>query len=295
MSKKRIAFLTSSNMVGGDQQQRDDACEHDLEFALFAAAASARGLELVEVVWDKPGISWCDFAAVLVGTTWDYVQNRDRFFQVMAEIDSQTRLFNSLSTLISNGDKGYLLDLAAKGVPTIPTKIVSAVTEQTIAAAFAHFDTDQLVAKPKVGASAWRQALLVKNQPLPSAEQLPEGEAFLQPFLPAIQSKGEVSMLFYDGQFSHGIRKTPKAGDYRIQSIYGGVDQAIDPETAEMQLAKQALAAVDEMPLYARVDIVSGLSGEPLLIEMEMIEPYHYVEQGPNCGEMLMDALVRRL
>lgn len=295
MSQITVAFLTSSNMVVDGTTKREDSYEHDLEFALFHQAAKSRNIKLVEVVWDEPGINWQEFDAVLVGTTWDYVQKRDLFFAVMRQIDSQTLLLNPLKILTSNSDKQYLLDLAVKGVPTIPTISVDLVTAANVAAAFESFATEQLVIKPKVGAGAWRQVLLGKDQPMPPANELPEAAALLQPFLPSIQSHGELSMLFYDGEFSHAIRKTPKAGDYRIQSIYGGIDNRDEPSDPEMQLAKTALTALDEMPLYARVDVVLGLDMQPLLIELEMIEPYHYVEQGENCGNMLMQALLRRL
>ncbi|MCF6292422.1 MAG: hypothetical protein L3J04_03400 [Robiginitomaculum sp.] len=295
MTQRTVAFLTSSNMVVDGANKREDSYEHDLEFGLFHDAAKTRNIELVEVVWDAPDINWSQFDAVLVGTTWDYVQKRELFFSVMQQIDSQTLLLNSLEILTANSDKQYLLDLAVKGVPTIPTISVDLVTAANVATAFEQFDTDKLVIKPKVGAGAWRQVLLGKDQPMPPTDELPEAAALLQPFLPSIQSHGELSMLFYDGEFSHAIRKTPKAGDYRIQSIYGGIDNSDEPSDPEMQLAKTALAALDELPLYARVDIVLGLSDEPLLIELEMIEPYHYVEQGANCGNMLMQVLARRL
>jgi hypothetical protein len=295
MTQRTVAFLTSSNMVVDGTNKREDSYEHDLEFGLFHDAAKTRNIELVEVVWDEPGINWQEFDAVLVGTTWGYVQKRDLFFAVMQQIDRQTLLFNPLKILTSNSDKQYLLDLAAKGVPTIPTISVDLVTAANVAAAFEKFTTDKLVIKPKVGAGAWRQVLLGKDQPMPPANELPEAAALLQPFLPSIQSHGELSMLFYDGDFSHAIRKTPKSGDYRIQSIYGGIDNSDEPSDPEMQLAKTALSALDELPLYARVDIVLGLDMQPLLIELEMIEPYHYVEQGKNCGNMLMQALLRRL
>ncbi len=282
-------------MVGVGPDQREDSYEHDLEFALFAKAADARGMVLEAMVWDAPGIDWSSFAAVMVGTTWDYVQKCDLFYQVLAEIDGKTRLFNDLATLRMNGDKGYLLKLAAKGIATIPTLRIAKCTQAQIDAAYAHFGCDELVVKPIVGGGAWRQARVQKGQPLPAVSELPPEAAFVQPFLPGILDKGELSMLFYDGQYSHGIRKTPKAGEYRIQSIYGGIEQAADPSDAEIALARKALSALVQMPLYARVDVVPGLSGEPLLIELELIEPYHYVEQGPDCGEMLIDALVRRL
>jgi len=295
MSQRRIGFLTCASLLANDGGNPEDVHEHEVQTALFTQAATARDLSLEVVQWDAANINWSRYDAVLLGTAWDYVQHLAAFIQRMSEISRQTKLFNDLALLIMNSDKGYLLDLAAKGIATIPTRSVQAVTKAEVTAAFSAFGGDRLVAKPIIGASAWRQALLRKNEPLPDVCELPPGPAFLQPFLPSIQTIGETSLLFYDGVFSHSVQKTPSANDYRIQSVYGGKETMATPTPAQLQLARNALTALDQMPLYARVDLVAGFDGEPLLIELELIEPYHYVEQGPNCGAMLMDALVRRL
>lgn len=291
----RIAFLASSNMVRPGPDLREDAYEHDLEFGMFHEAAAKRDMDLQCVVWDDPDIDWSQYDAVMVGTTWDYVQKRYRFYAVMEEIAAQTRLFNDLSILKANGDKRYLLELGEKGVPVIPTRMVDRVTPETVGAAFAEFGADKLVAKPVVGAGAWRQAVITKGKDLPPEAELPPGAAFLQPYLPGIETEGEISLLFYGGEFSHAVRKRPKSGDYRIQSVYGGVETAEEPNSDHLRVAKAALAALPVMPLYARADLVPGLDGAPTLIELEMIEPYHYVEQGPNAGEMLMSVLRKYL
>jgi len=292
---RKIAFLTSSNMVEVGPNQREDAYEHDLEFDLFANAAAQLDMQLVPIIWDRSGTNWSEFDAVLVGTTWDYVQKIDQFFAVLAEIDRQSRLFNSLAIMQMNRNKQYLLDLAVKGVPTIPTICLPSITDSAIEAAFDSFGTRQLVVKPKVGAGAWRQVLLQRGDKLPAKENLPPFEVFVQPFLSQIQVKGELSMLFYDGEFSHAVRKTPKSGDYRIQSIYGGKEAVAQPNCNELELGKYALSTLDELPLYARVDLILSDDEQPLLIELELIEPYHYVEQGPNCGYMIMAAIDRRM
>ncbi len=292
---RKVAFLTSANMIRPGPDLREDAFEHDLQFSLFTRAAAQHDIELVEVIWDEANVDWSVFDAVLVGTTWDYVQKLEQFSNVMMQIDGQTRLFNSLDILQMNMNKQYLLDLADKGVPVVPTISMEKVTRTAVKAAFESFGCEQLVIKPTIGAGAWRQVLLHHQAPWPSAAQLPPKGAFVQPYLSQIQFMGELSMLFYGGEFSHAVRKTPKAGDYRIQSIYGGHEQAEQPSSAEMTLARQALSALGRVPLYARVDAISDDSGQPLLIELELIEPYHYVEQGPDCGAMLMSVLANRI
>jgi hypothetical protein len=50
-----------------------------------------------------------------------------------------------------------------------------------------------------------------------------------------------------------------------------------------------------EPPLYARIDMVRGKDGRLRLMEAELIEPYLYPWQGPRLGDVMADALVRRL
>jgi hypothetical protein len=116
-----------------------------------------------------------------------------------------------------------------------------------------------------------------------------------------VQSEGEYSFLYFGGTFSHALVKTAKAGDYRIQSIYGGAEDTYQPSEAEIEAADAILATLDTVPLYARVDLLRGLDGELALIELEMIEPYLYlphadVIDGVNQGAVrLGQALIARL
>ena len=117
----------------------------------------------------------------------------------------------------------------------------------------------------------------------------------VQPFLPMIQQEGELSFIFVDGQFSHALMKRAKPGDYRIQSSYGGIEEAIEPSADDMAAAHAILGTLDEMPLYARVDMLRDEDGALLLMELELIEPYLYPEQGPNLGRLMARAVAGRL
>ena len=72
------------------------------------------------------------------------------------------------------------------------------------------------------------------------------------------------------------------------------------PKAAEViAAAERALEAVFDrfgaVPLYARVDMVRGEGGDLLLMELEVLEPYLFPEEGPGIGAMLGAALARRL
>jgi len=137
--------------------------------------------------------------------------------------------------------------------------------------------TDKVVIKPQIGGGAWRQVLYSKGEPFPSKDELPPEAALIQAFLPSVQSEGEYSFLYFGGQFSHAVLKQAKAGEYRIQSVYGGRETTYVPTREDRDAARAVLDVLDFTPLYARVDLLRGLDGRLKLIELEMIEPYLYL------------------
>ncbi|WP_420430237.1 ATP-grasp domain-containing protein [Hyphobacterium sp.] len=290
-----VAFLTASCVLEEHPESREDAWEHTLEMAALRPACKHRMFSLEEVIWDDPGFAPEAYEAVIVGTCWDYMEKPDLFLSSMEAVSRQTRLLNPFPTLRWNSDKIYLSDLARKGVPTVPTIWADRATPETIAPAFAALDCDRIVVKPRIGASAWRQASLRRGEALPGAEALPPGACLIQPFLKAAESEGELTLLFFDRVFSHGLVKTPKAGDYRTQSMYGATEAATEPPAEALHVAHAALEAVDGPLLYARVDLMRGDDGGWKIMELELIEPYLYPEQGPFTGAHFASALDRLL
>lgn len=280
----RIAYLCSADTLPGPTR-RGDAFEHDRMVDVLRPAFEAEGLSLLPCAWDHPLPP--DIDAALIGTTWDYWERADTF---LAVLDALTvPLFNDAAMVRWNSDKRYLRQLAESGVPSIPTVWLDEATPQAVGKAFDALGCDELVVKRQVGAGAYQQHRLQRGEAVP-----PMAEPMLaQPFLPSIQTDGEVSLVYIDGSLSHGLRKLPADGDYRIQSLYGGREVLHEASQAERVVAQAALACLDAVPLYARVDLVAH-EGTPRLIELELIEPYLYPRQGPELGPRLAKALAAR-
>ncbi len=123
--------------------------------------------------------------------------------------------------------------------------------------------------------------------------------AMLQPYLPAVDTAGETSLLFLGGEYSHAIRKGPMlAGpDFGVEGLYRAeAITARDPSAAERDLAERVLAATPGWPLlYARVDLIPDPDGAPVLIELELTEPSLFLGTAAGAVDRFASAIGRRL
>ncbi|WP_435418115.1 hypothetical protein WAB17_00635 [Parerythrobacter aurantius] len=290
-----IAFLTCPGTHPGSPDRRADAFEHDLMVAAIRPELEARGHALVEIDWRSDLAAFADMPLVLVGTPWDYHDSEEQFLAKLDALEAAGHIVcNSAATVRWNARKTYLQDLEASGAATIPTAWIAAPVAADVLDAMDRFGTDTVVAKRQVGAGAEGQSIHHRATLDPQWNM--EHPAMLQPFLPQIQEDGEYSFLFVDGQFSHALRKRAAQGDYRVQSIYGGTEEVLNPSGEDLAAAEAVVDTVPVgKPLYARIDMVRGASGQLLLMEAEMIEPYLYPEQGARLGELIAGAIARRL
>lgn len=297
-----VAILVSDNMLPDSEDARTDLFELEEQMGKLVPAFAAHDMKLDLVRWREAAEKAEHYSAMLPLFVWDYFEGNEKaFLNEMAKVDSKTNLFNPYSVLKWNAVKNYLEELERQGAPVIRTLTVERVSERNITAAFETLKTDTLVIKPQVGGGAWRQVLYKQGDPFPAKDTLPPEAALIQAFLPSVQSEGEYSFLYFGGQFSHAVNKTPKAGDYRIQSIYGGKETPYAPTPRERESARSVLDSLDFTPLYARVDLLRGRDGQLKLIELEMLEPYLYLpfaegEGRENEGaQKLAKALKKRL
>lgn len=292
----KIAFLACPATLPGSPTRRPDAFEHDLYLDAVRAGLGTRGT-VTDIDWRAPLERLAQFDLAILGTPWDYTEAKDEFLARLGELAAAgVVVCNPLEVVRWNADKLYLKELAQRGAVTIPTLWPERAGPAEIQAAFEHFGADRVVVKRRVGAGAIGQESFTRDNP-PPADWSIDQAAMIQPFLPAIQTEGEQSFIFIDGQLSHCLLKRAKAGDYRIQTLYGGVELPLNPAPADRAAAEAVLALLPfaQSPLYARIDMVRLEDGRLAVIEAELIEPYLYPEQGPNLGPLLADAIARRL
>lgn len=292
----KIAFLSCPATLPGSPTRRPDAFEHDLLIEALRHGLAGRG-EVNAIDWRAPLEELTQFDLAYLGTPWDYTEAKDEFLAQLAELETAgVTVCNPLEVVRWNADKLYLKQLAERGAVTIPTLWPERAGPAEIHAAFDYFGTDRVVVKRRVGAGAIGQDSFTRDNP-PPADWRIDQPAMIQPFLPAIQREGELSFIFVDGALSHALLKQATGGDYRIQSLYGGVEVPLDPTPADRAAAEaiMTLLPFHQPPLYARIDMVRLEEGQLAVIEAELIEPYLYPEQGPGFGPMLAEAMLRRL
>ncbi|MFW5661432.1 MAG: ATP-grasp domain-containing protein [Oceanicaulis sp.] len=294
-----FCFLTSADMMKDRPGAREDWIEFDLEFGALSRACAGEGITLESRIWDEP-FDPEGYAGFMIGTVWDYPPKLSGFLATIDALNDAAPVHNPPDVVRWNIEKTYLRELAAAGAPSIPTIWADRADAASLAEAFEALDAERIVVKPLIGGGAWRQALVAKGAPVPAAEELPPAACLIQPFLPAVPEEGEYSFVFFGGVFSHALQKLPKAGDYRVQSIFGAREVRHTPRPGELDLCVQVLDAAASITgepdlLYARVDMVRGLDGRLALMELEIIEPYLYPEQGPDMGAAFVKALKARL
>ena len=127
----------------------------------------------------------------------------------------------------------------------------------------------------------------------PSA--VPKFAAMIQPFLPSVSGEGEISLLHFDGVFSHAVGKVAKAGDFRVQPQFGSTIGPITPPPVALDVAQAVLAAAPGRLTYCRVDLIRHPDGTLRVMELEAIEPDLFLEHAPEAGAVFAAAVKRAL
>jgi glutathione synthase/RimK-type ligase-like ATP-grasp enzyme len=264
----------------------------DSQDDLLIEALREAGCDAQRVVWGGP----VDADVCVIRSVWDYFERRDEFLRWTDHLSLATPVWNAPAVLRWNSRKSYLADLERAGVPVPPTEVLRP-GDDVVDRIAARGWIERVIVKPIVGvgaigslvAGAGDHAKLRSHV----ATLFREGDVLLQPFLSRIGTDGETSLVFFDGALSHAVRKIPAEGDYRAHPYWGARVHPIDPTDVQLSVAAQALRAIPEQTLYARVDLVPLDDGAPALMELELIEPYLFLDQ--EGAARFARSIVRRL
>jgi len=265
---------------------------------LLIAPLRAHGFTIVPLVYDRDPLP-PDLAAIVIRSCWDYHLQPDVFLGFLAAVEPrQVPIWNPPSILRWNLDKHYLGELAAAGVSVPHTIYVPRGPAPALADLLAEHHLTDVVLKPAISLSAhrtWRsdptQAAAHQST---FAEALAHGDMLVQPFVSAVESEGELSLVFLERVYSHAVRKRPRPGDFRVQADHGGTREAVEPPAWIVERAAACLTHIPGPLLYARVDGIAT-DGEFQLMELELIDPVLFLAYHPAAPQRLADAIATRI
>lgn len=260
--------------------------DHPLMHALID-----RGVDVSVGVWDDPTVAWGEADLVVLRSIWDYTLRSDAFISWIDRIDPLVRMHNPARIVRWNSHKHYLRDLAADGVPVIPTAWLDAGTSVDAREVAGERGWSELVVKPCVSAGA-RGA--VRGDAASVQEHidalLPTHDLMMQPYLTETEGIGEHSSIYLGGSLSHVVRKEPalKGGAYSSTEV-----TPTEPHDDEIALGKMLDTTIGSL-LYARVDSVV-IEGRAHVMELELIEPQLFLRHAPGAAERMADLVLADL
>jgi glutathione synthase/RimK-type ligase-like ATP-grasp enzyme len=280
-SRGVVAIATCAEVAGRD--------EDDL---LLIEALGNRGIDAVHAVWDDPSVDWSSFSLAVIRSTWDYPERRDEFLTRMARA---RKVLNALSVLRWNTDKRYLDDLARAGLPVVPTRFLEP-RDQFVP------PREPYVIKPAISCGAKNSARYRGDDEAAARDHVRRLQAegrtvMVQPYLSQVEKEGEVAVIFIGGTYTHSIRRGALLKHPGLVHKGETVPLNVVPYEAtreERTLAERAIARVPGDPsglLYARVDLIPGSDGRPVILEVELTEPSLFLSFGVDAVERLAAAI----
>ncbi|WP_224242975.1 ATP-grasp domain-containing protein [Hyalangium gracile] len=268
----------------------------DEKEAPLLPALAALGLDARPVVWDDPRMDWRTTKVAVIRSTWDSHLRRNAFVAWASKVGKLTCLHNPPEVIRWNTHKAYLRRLEAQGIACTPTVWVPQGGTVDLAALMRERDWESVVLKPVVSADALKTYRFPRAE-LEAAQSCLQtlsaaDEVMVQPYLTAFETEGERAYIFFDGAFSHAVRRPPGMKD-----TPRGFQQPhlFEPISEELRLCEQVLAAVGQPLLYARVDVATDNEGRTRLQELEATEPGLFLNLDPAAPTRLAQAIARKL
>lgn len=267
--------------------------EPDPDAAPLAAELSAAGISHRVRAWDDPGVDWSEARLTLLRSTWNYPRQREAFLEWARAVACVSELWNPLPVVRWNSHKRYLLELEQAGVPVAPTELIPQGGNERLGEVMARNGWELAVVKPAVSAASFRTMLVGPDDSEAGERHLSalvaERDVLIQRYLPSVEDYGERALVWIDGELTHAVRKTP-----RFHGDDESVSDAVSISATEAALAHRAIEMVEGPLLYARIDVAPGPEGDPVLMELELIEPSLFFPQNPAALARYV-AAVRRL
>ncbi|WP_456457995.1 ATP-grasp domain-containing protein [Reichenbachiella sp.] len=300
MAQYDIVLLTDSRFTVDNppDQYADNVV---LEDRLLFDAFENKGLKTFKTNWDNPDFDWTSTKCAMIRTTWDiYDDGKFEQFQAWLErVKDQTQLINDYDTIQWNVDKHYLKDLEARGIKIPPTIFIPQGDNRSLEEIVEASGWTNPILKPAISGGG-RHTYKLTDEKLKEvsgtfSELIQNESMLLQEFQHNVVDRGELTLMVFDGQYSHAVLKKAKAGDFRVQDDFGGTVHPYEPSTEEIAFAERVVSVCDPIPLQARVDFIWDNEGHLCVSELELIEPELWFRNKKGSAEACVEGVVKRL
>jgi glutathione synthase/RimK-type ligase-like ATP-grasp enzyme len=292
---QKITILTCAAYLQLDVSKPYEA-NIKLEYDLLKSALEKKGVTVERTNWDNTSYDFSSTDAVVFRTIWDYFERSAEFEIWLKKVSELTKVINPLSLVSWNIDKHYLADLQAKGIAIMDTVFVDTGAHETLQSISKKKGWKDIVIKPAISGAAFHTYKIMASE-IAEKEDLfkqlvAERDMLVQEFQPTIMTKGEASLMVFNGKFTHAVLKKAKEGDFRVQDDFGGTVHSYEPTKEEIAFAEKTFAACDVLPAYGRADIVWDKNDTPQLSELEIVEPELWVRNYPDSANDFADGII---
>lgn len=258
-----------------------------------------KGLHIEKVIWNDPAVIWEHFQLAVLKSPWDYFDRIYEFHKWLDHLETkEVKLLNPIDVVRWNTNKHYLKEIEAAGLAVTPSVFISKNDQFLLNDFFKQFNSKKLIVKPCVSGGAKNTFKVTDENVEEINNQLQvlvkEEDFIVQPFLSEIIENGEWSFIFFNGTYSHSLVKKAKPGDFRVQPAHGGSVHPQKPPQEVIDLASQYVDLFAKSCLYARVD-GTFVNGRFLLMELELIEPFLFLNTDPENYERYYQALIKMI
>ena len=281
-----------------------EAREFDTDLPYLSRALGDRGIITEIVDWDNASVDWSRFSMAIVRSPWDYHRRYSEFLTWLDAVSAVTTLQNPADIIRWNTNKEYLDELVDAKIGIVPTTFVRSAQDLVTITNEGMLERD-IVAKPTISAGS-NNTERHEESPVKAAAHLgflldAGFIAMVQPYQRFIDERGETGMVYFNGQLSHSFRKGAilATGENIKNGLFTVED--IAPRTAsaqERELGKAVMTFVKkkwgEYPLYARVDVVRGSAGVPVVMELELAEPSFFLQVDHEAPSRIASAVLAR-
>ena len=276
MKEFDVVLLTDSRYV--NPKKIDPYIQNVLkEDGLVMDGLEKLNLRTIKKDWNDTNFNWSSTKSAIFRSTWNYFDQFSDFRNWLELVKNQCYLLNPYGQINWNLDKHYLLDLQKLDLPIVESIFVSKKTQLNLETISKSKNWKDIVIKPTISGAA-RHTYHLKNDEIKKFQEkwlsLSNNEDFMvQEFQKNILTSGEIAVMLFGGKYSHSVLKKVKKGDFRVQDDFGGSVEKINPSLEIIELAEKTVKSLKTLPLYARVDIIFDNGNNPVISELELIEP----------------------